>query len=75
MKTLETIILRALIFVPVAIIHLLWAVRAYIKVMFLFCQYGGEDIIYHKNRKSIADVYDLLEKSLNKNNQTTTNKL
>ena len=65
MKTFETIILRILMFLPVATIHLIWSMRVYVKVMFLFYKYGGEDIVYHKVRKSIAKVYDLL-KNLNK---------
>ena len=52
-------------FLPVATIHLIWSMRVYVKVMFLFYKYGGEDIVYHKVRKSIAKVYDLL-KNLNK---------
>ena len=62
---IETIILRTLFFLPVAIIHFIWAMRTYLIVMFLYCKYGGEHIVYPKDRKYIADVYDLLEKNLN----------
>lgn len=64
MKTIETVLLRTLFFLPVAIIHFIWAMRTYLIVMFLYCKYGGEHIVYPKDRKYIADVYDLLEKSL-----------
>lgn len=61
MKTFETIILRTLMFIPFALMHLIFALHSYFRVMFLFCKYGGECIVYPKDRKFIADVYNLLE--------------
>ena len=64
MKTLETIILRTLFFIPVAIIQLIGALYSYVRVMILYCKFGGENTIYPKDRKTIADVYNLIEEKL-----------
>lgn len=63
MKAID-IIIRILNFIPAAIIILIRFVYLYIRTMVNYCRYGGETIIYPKDRKSIAEVYTLLEESL-----------
>lgn len=63
MKT-ETIIIRTLTFTPVAIVILVFCIRFFIRAMINFCRFGGETIIYPKDRKCIADVYNLIEEKL-----------
>lgn len=63
MKAID-IIIRILDFIPAAIIILIRFIYLYIRTMVNYCRYGGETIIYPKDRKSIAEVYTLLEESL-----------
>lgn len=63
MKTRD-VILRVLNFAPVAVIMLIRAIYVYVRVMILYCKNGGETIVYTEDRKTIYDVYNLLEKSL-----------
>ena len=65
MKT-KDVILRVLNFLPVAVIMLIRAVYLYVMVLVRYCQHGGETIVYIQDRKTIYDVYNLLEKSLTK---------
>ena len=58
------IIMRILGFIPFAIIILIRFIYLYICTMANYCRYGGETIIYPKDRKSIVEVYTLLEESL-----------
>ena len=62
MKTLETIILRILFFIPVLITAVLAVLVLFFKYMINYIKYGGETIAYtHKTqRKSINDVFNKL---------------
>lgn len=63
MKAID-ITLKILNFIPVAIIILIRIIYVYIWTMIDYCRFGGETIIYPKDRKSIVEVYTLLEESL-----------
>lgn len=57
----QTIIRRILLFVPVALIHLIHALWAWGRIMILYVRYGGENIIYRKgDQKMIYDIYRAL---------------
>ena len=60
----KDIMLRVIDFIPVAIIILIRFIYLYICTMANYCRYGGETIIYPKDRKTIVEVYNLLEESL-----------
>lgn len=62
--TTRDVILRVLNFAPVAVMMFIRAIYVYVRVMILYWKNGGETIVYTENRKTIYDVYNLLEKSL-----------
>lgn len=60
------IIHRILLFPFFACIYLIICVSLYFRTMWGYIKYGGESVVYSKGQfKTIQDVYNLLEQSIN----------
>lgn len=54
-------IIRAICFLPIAFIHLVFCLFVWVRIMGNYARYGGENIIYKAGeQRSIYDIYNLL---------------